>query len=160
MAASQKAHLDFLMISSLALSPWGWCIVPMRHIHLSSKLFNFSQRAHLQPGPFLWLVSFCCSSVTSMCSSSVIFMWDFFSPVSQGQPILKWLSSPVPLRLLTNRGPDQSGSCLILIRQPPDWSGCRLILIWQVPDRSGSRLISGSLISGSAWFWNLHCSCS
>ena len=53
-------------------------------------------------------------------------------------------------RLLTNRGPDRSGSCLILIRQPPDRSGCRLILIWQVPDRSGSPLVSGSLISGSA----------
>ena len=63
-------------------------------------------------------------------------------------------------RLLTNRGPDRSGSCLILIRQPPYQSGCSLILIWQVPDWSGSRLISGSLISGSAWFWNLHCSCS
>ena len=32
-------------------------------------------------------------------------------------------------RLLPNRGPDQSGSCLILIRQQPDRSGRCLILI-------------------------------
>ena len=72
-------------------------------------------------------------------------------------------------RLLTNQGPDRSGSCLILIRLQPDQSGCRLILIWHVPDqsgccliliwhvpdRSGCRLIwsgSGLLYQASAWF--------
>ena len=91
-------------------------------------------------------------------------------------------------RLLMNRGPNRSGSRMILIRQPPDQSGSRLILIRQPPDQSGSLLInqaaawfwsgsrlinqaaswfwsgspliSGSLKSGSAWFSNFHCSCS
>ena len=45
------------------------------------------------------------------------------------------------VRLLSNQGPDRSGSCLTLIRQQPDRSGCHLILIWLVLDRSGSCLI-------------------
>ena len=44
-------------------------------------------------------------------------------------------------RLLTNRGPDQSGSCLISIWQSPDQSGRCLILIRWLPDQSGSCLI-------------------
>ena len=44
-------------------------------------------------------------------------------------------------RLLTNRGPDRSGSCLISIWQLPDQSGSCLILPWWLPDRSGSCLI-------------------
>ena len=55
------------------------------------------------------------------------------SQLSQGRYIMS--------RLLTNQGPDRSGSCLILIGQQPDRSGCHLILIWHVPDRSGSCLI-------------------
>ena len=42
-------------------------------------------------------------------------------------------------RLLTNRGPDRSGSCLIWIWQPPDPSGSCLISIGQLPDQSGSH---------------------
>ena len=68
----------------------------------------------------------------------------------QPTPVLYFMMLGAHNRLLTNRSPDRSGSCLILIRQPPEQSGCRLILIWQVPDQSGSHLISGSLISASA----------
>ena len=44
-------------------------------------------------------------------------------------------------RLLTNRGPDRSGCCLISIWQLPDQSGSCLILPWWLTDRSGSCLI-------------------
>ena len=44
-------------------------------------------------------------------------------------------------RLLTNRGLDQSSSCLNVIRQRPDRSGSGHILIRQQPDQSGSCLI-------------------
>ena len=74
-------------------------------------------------------------------------------------------------RLLTNQGPDRSGSCLILIRQQPDRLGCHLTLIWHVPDWSGSCLIlirqqpdrSGCCLiwsaiclinQAAAWFWS------
>ena len=56
---------------------------------------------------------------------------------------LPYLELPVPVedRLLTNRGPDRSGSCLISIWQLPDQSGSCLILPWWLPDQSGSCLI-------------------
>ena len=44
-------------------------------------------------------------------------------------------------RLLTNRGPDRSGSCLISIWQLPDQSCTCLILPWWLPDHSGGCLI-------------------
>ena len=94
-------HLDLLMISSRVFNPWGLCMVPIRHIHLSSKLFNLPHKLHLQPGLSL---CFCCnnsSCVIVICSSSVILIWDFSAPVSQGHPDLKWASNPVPTELLS-----------------------------------------------------------
>ena len=44
-------------------------------------------------------------------------------------------------RLLTNRGPDRSGSSQISIWQLPDQSGSCLILQWWLPDWSGHGLI-------------------
>ena len=77
-AASQKAHLDFLMIypwhwvhEGGAWSPCGISICPP-----STFIFH---REHIYNEDHSWgLFSFSCFSLTFMCSSSVILIWDSF----------------------------------------------------------------------------------
>ena len=67
------------------------------------------------------------------------------------------LSTDADSRLLMNRGPDQSGSCLILIRQQPDRSGS--CLIWSgsnLTNQAAALFWSGSCLTDQAAAWFLY----
>ena len=82
---------------------------------------------------------------------------DSFAPL--GPALLSWKNcmGRGHIRFPRNRGPDRSGSCLILIWQLPDQSGSCLILPWWLSERSGSCLIfigSNLIDQAAAWFWS------
>ena len=105
----------------------------------SFKGGNYCQRAVTQSGEVQESTDLLCHcqmpeqhGLNGLLQAKLLFSRSVFLPLNYTYCICLFCS--LKIHCLTNRGPDRSGSCLILVRQQPDQSGCRLILVWPVSE--------------------------